>query len=38
MADMRNAFTNLVGKPGEKRPFRRFSRGWEDNMKLILVK
>jgi hypothetical protein len=31
---MRNACKILVGKPEEKRPIERSSRGWEDNIKI----
>jgi hypothetical protein len=34
MGDMRNAYSNLVGKLEGKRPLGRPSRRWKDNVKM----
>jgi len=31
---MRGSFRVLLGKPEEKRPLGRLTRGWEDNIKM----
>jgi hypothetical protein len=36
MGEMRNAYTDFVGKPDGKRPFRRPKRSWEDNIEMDL--
>jgi hypothetical protein len=38
MAEKRNAFRILVGKPEGKRPLGRHRHMWEDNIKWILEK
>jgi hypothetical protein len=34
---MRNAYNILVGKSGRKRPFGRPRRGWEHNIRLVVM-
>jgi hypothetical protein len=36
MIKARNAYKILVGKPEEKGPFGRYTRRWEDNIKMDL--
>jgi hypothetical protein len=36
MAEKRNAYQILVGKPEGKRPFRKPKHRWEDNIKIDL--
>jgi hypothetical protein len=36
MADMRNAYRNVVKKSEEKRPLGKLGRRWEDNIKVNL--
>jgi hypothetical protein len=33
MGNMKNVYKILVAKPNRKKPFRRFGRGWEDNIR-----
>jgi hypothetical protein len=36
IAEMRNAYSILIGKPGGKKLLGRSRRGWEDNIKMDL--
>jgi hypothetical protein len=36
MAEMRNAYKILVGKPGGKIPLGRPNHRWEDNIRMVL--
>jgi hypothetical protein len=36
MEEMRNAYSISAGKPEGKRPFGRFRRTWEDNIRMDL--
>jgi len=36
MGNMRNVYSNLVGKPEGKRPFRKHKRRLEDNIRICL--
>jgi hypothetical protein len=38
MGDMGNASRSLVGKPEGKRSFRKPRHGWEDNIRMDLMK
>jgi hypothetical protein len=37
MGEIRNAYTNFVGKPEGKRPLGRPRRGWEDKIRMDLM-
>jgi hypothetical protein len=37
MAEKRNAYRSMVGKPEGKRPLGRSRRRWEDNIKMDLM-
>jgi hypothetical protein len=36
IGEKRNEFMFLVGKPGDRRAFRKPGRIWEDNIKIVL--
>jgi hypothetical protein len=37
MREMRNVYKILIQKPDEKRPLRRLSHRWEDNIRMAVI-